>query len=69
MNFNALKIYSVSCLNLDFVAFSLLVKKSVKNMVKLGLKHFTFSAEKTLEKSMLKAFHFQLLKHQFFSTG
>jgi hypothetical protein len=30
---------------LDFVAFSLLVKKSVKNMAKLGLKHFTFSTE------------------------
>jgi hypothetical protein len=36
MNFNTLKIFSVSCLNLDFVALSLLVKKSVKNMLKLG---------------------------------
>ncbi len=36
VNFNMLKIFNISCLNLDFVAFSLLVKKSVKNMAKLG---------------------------------
>jgi hypothetical protein len=41
-----LKIFTVSCLNLDFVAFSLLVKKSMKNMSKLGWKRFTLSAEK-----------------------
>ncbi len=46
VNFNVLKIFSVSWLNLDFVVFSLLVKKHVKNMAKLGWKHFTFSAEK-----------------------
>ncbi len=46
VNFKALKIFSVSWLNLDFVMFSLLVKKKcVKNMVKLGWKRFTFSAE------------------------
>jgi hypothetical protein len=28
LNFNALKIFSISCLNLDFVAFSMLVKKA-----------------------------------------
>ncbi len=48
-NFNALKIFSISCLNLevslDFDAFSLLAKKCTKNMAKLGWKHFTFSSE------------------------
>jgi hypothetical protein len=36
MNFKALKIFSVSWLNLDFVALSLLVKKLMKDMAKLG---------------------------------
>ncbi len=44
-NFKALKIFSISCLNLDFVASSLLLKKHAKNMVKLSWKCFTFSAE------------------------
>ncbi len=51
MSFNALIIFSVSCQNFDFVVFSLLVKKSVKNMAKLGWKRFTFSAEKTRVKN------------------
>ncbi len=41
----SLKIFSISCLNLDFVAFSLLAKQCMKNMVKSGWKHVTFSAE------------------------
>jgi hypothetical protein len=40
MNFNALKIFSISCLNLevslDVVALLPLAKKMCKNMVKLG---------------------------------
>ncbi len=55
MNFKTLKINSISSLNLDFVAFSLLVKKSVKNISNLGWKHFTFSAKKRCEKLMLSA--------------
>ncbi len=49
-NFKLLKIFSVSWQNLDFVASSLLVKKSLKNMAKLGWKRFTFSAEKNAWK-------------------
>jgi hypothetical protein len=50
VNFKALKIFSISWLNLDFVAFSLLVKKHLKNIVKSGWKRFTFSAEKNARK-------------------
>jgi hypothetical protein len=55
VNFNALKIFRISCLNLDFVAFSLLVKKCMQNMAKKGLKRLTFNAEKMREKLMLSA--------------
>ncbi len=49
-----LKYSGVSCLNLDFVAFSLSVKKSNKNMAKLGWKDFTFSNE-SVSRLALKA--------------
>ncbi len=52
-------------------AFTVGEKKRVKNMAKLGWKHFTFSAEKKREKygkSRLKACHFQRWKCVTLST-
>jgi hypothetical protein len=43
-----LKYSAFPSLYLDFVAFSLLVKKSVKNMAKLGWKHRFFSIGSTI---------------------
>ncbi len=46
MNFKALKIFSVSWLNLDFVAFLLLVKKTHEKYGKIRLKAFHFQCRK-----------------------
>jgi hypothetical protein len=47
VNFNALKIFSVPCLNFDFVAFSLLVKKKCEQYsnLKVSLYAVFFSPE------------------------
>ncbi len=42
MNLNALKIFSISCLNLDFVAFELLMKKKCEKYGEIRLKAFHF---------------------------
>jgi hypothetical protein len=42
VNFNALKIFSVSSLNMDFVAFSLLVKKMREKYGEIRLKALIF---------------------------
>jgi hypothetical protein len=51
-----LKKFSVSCLNLDFVAFSLLVKKTRE---KYGEISVLKKMREKLMLSALKAFHFQ----------
>jgi hypothetical protein len=44
VNFEALKIFSVSWLNLEFVAFSMLVKKTHEKYGEIRLKAFHFQA-------------------------
>jgi hypothetical protein len=58
-----LKIFSVSCLNLYFVTFSLLVKKREKNMGKLGRERFTFSTKKYGKIRLKASIFFNREKH------